>query len=132
MRTKPADLHIILSSLSERVNIFRSQNKDVWVSKQCPFCHYVSKKSNVFRFNRQLNVGKSYCCGKSFTNPTLLKRYLKDAISQPLPYLKLAYLQCRNKSGVGYIPYSEIEKWYKDNVRFFASTKDLSSDINPF
>jgi len=132
MRTNNPDLKTIISMLSERISIIRSQNKDVWVSKKCPFCHYESDKSNVFRFNRKLNVGKSYCCGKSFTNPTLLKRYLQDAISQPLPYLKLAYLQCRNKSGVSNLTYSEIVSWHKENVRYFASTEDLSLEDNPF
>lgn len=38
----------------------------VYISKNCPFSSYVSKKNNVFRYNSKLKVAKCYHCGKSF------------------------------------------------------------------
>ena len=58
---------IVLDILSEYITLKQCKNnKKIYISKECPMCDYVSKKSNIFRYNTKLKVAKSYCCGFSF------------------------------------------------------------------
>jgi hypothetical protein len=69
----------IIDLLSEKIILTQCKhNKKVYISKDCPFCGYHSKKSNVFRYSTKLKVGKSFCCGKSFKEYYWLKRQLED------------------------------------------------------
>lgn len=70
---------IIIDLLSEKITLTQCKhNKKVYISRECPFCGYHSKKSNVFRYSTKLKVGKSFCCGKSFKEYYWLKRQLED------------------------------------------------------
>lgn len=52
-------------------------NKRIFTSRECPFCGYKSKRSNIFRYNSKLKVGKSYCCGASFKDISYLIENMK-------------------------------------------------------
>ena len=72
----------VVEFLSKIIEIRKCiNNNKVYVSSECPFCGYKSKKGKrVFRYNSKLKVGKSYCCCKSFKDISYLKhelRYIK-------------------------------------------------------
>jgi len=67
----------ILEILKSIIPIKLSKNnKNVYISKVCPFCKEQGKRP--FRYNIKLKVGKSYCCGKSFKEKYSLIKQLND------------------------------------------------------
>ena len=70
---------IVLDILNQYITLKQCKNnKKIYISKECPMCDYVSKKSNIFRYNTKLKVAKSYCCGFSFKSKDEFTYYKKE------------------------------------------------------
>lgn len=124
----------IIDLLSEKVSLTQCKhNKKVYISKDCPFCGYHSKKSNVFRYNTKLKVGKSYCCGASFKEYYWLKKQLEDKY-----FIKKFNLE--NKVGLFQIMSDErfenykkyIVQYDKNKMSWHENSFEKSDDDLPF
>lgn len=124
----------IIDLLSEKIILTQCKhNKKTYISRDCPFCGYHSKKSNVFRYNTKLKVGKSYCCGASFKEYYWLKKQLED-----INFIKKFNLE--NKEGLYQMMSDErfdnykkyIIQYDKDKMSWYENGFKKSDDDCPF
>lgn len=87
----------IIRELSQKIDLRNCLiNKSAYISNECPFCGYISRSRRIFRYQRKIGVGKSYCCGTSFKELSMLKEIFR-------------YLQWhKDKMGINYRGFEKI------------------------